>query len=107
MLLAREEESMETIKAEVTEIEEKRFISMKNAGDEINIPLSDDKPNDVKSAFNKLILWIKEGEFKIELEDVGTDLFSLVAKEYITQLNREIQEVRGEMEDLRLVENGG
>tara|TARA_R110001592_G_scaffold100244_2_gene284622 strand:+ start:2910 stop:3206 length:297 start_codon:yes stop_codon:yes gene_type:complete len=97
---------METISAEVVQIEEKHFILIKNTGEEISIPLSDDKPNDVKSAFNQLILWVKEKKFEIELGDVGTDLFSQVAKEYIVQLNREIQEVRGEMEDLGLVDIG-
>jgi len=47
-----------------------------------------------KRAFNKLISQIKEREFEIELEEVGPDLFSQVASEYILQLNREIQEVR-------------
>jgi hypothetical protein len=95
---------METIRAEVVQIEEKHFIRIKNTDEEISIPLSDDKPNDVKSAFNQLILWVKEKKFEVELGDVGTDLFSQVAKEYIVQLNREIQEVRGEMEDLGLVD---
>lgn len=99
-----EEKSMETISAEVVEMEEKHFIRIENSDEEIKIPLSDDKPNDVKSAFNQLIMWVKESKFEIEMKDVGTDLFSLVAKEYITQLNREIQEIRGEMEDMGLVE---
>lgn len=104
MRLANEGKSMETISAEVVEIEEKHFILIKNTDKDISIPLSDDKPNEVKSAFNQLILWVKEKKFKIELGDVGTDLFSQVAKEYIIQLNREIQEVRGEMEYLGLVD---
>jgi intergrase/recombinase len=58
----------------------------------------------VKSAFNKLIERIKEGEFEIELEEVGEDLFSQVANEYIMQLNREIGEVRDEMIQYGLIE---
>ena len=95
---------MEKINADVVEIEEKHFIRIKNDGEEIKIPLSDDKPNNVKSAFNQLIRWVKESEFEIEVEGVGTDLISQVAKEYITQLNREIQGVRQEMKDLGLIE---
>lgn len=107
MRLVNEEKSMETISAEVVETEDKHFICIKrNSDDEIRIPLSEEKPNDVKSAFNQLILWVKESKFEIELGDVGTDLFSQVAKEYIIQLNREIQELRGEMEDLNLVDIG-
>ena len=94
---------METIRARVVQAEEKHFIMIEVGDGEIKIPMSDDKPTDVKSAFNKLIARIKEGEFQIELDEVGEDLFSQVAKEYITQLNREIQEVHGEMEQYGLV----
>jgi hypothetical protein len=94
---------METINARVVALEEKYFIKIEAGAEDINIPISEDKPNDVKSAFNKLIARIKEGEFEIELTDIGQDLFSQVAKEYVTQLNREIQEVRGEMKDFGLV----
>ena len=88
---------METIKASVVEEDDKHFIEIANDGDDVRLPISEDKPNEVKSAFNKLIERIKEGEFEIELEDEGDDLFSQVAKEYITQLNSEIAEVRDEM----------
>ncbi len=100
-----EEKSMETVKATVVELEEKHFIKIESGDEEINIPISEDNPNEVKSAFNKLVVRIKEGEFEIKLEDIGQDLFSQVAYEYITQLNREIQEVRGEMEEYGLVED--
>jgi hypothetical protein len=66
--------------------------------------MSEDKPNEVKNAFNRLIARIKDGEFQIELNGVGEDLFSQVANEYITQLNREIQEVRREMVQYGLVD---
>lgn len=98
-----EEKSMETVKATVVELGEKHFIKIEIGDEDINIPISEDKPNEVKSAFNKLIARIKEGEFKIGLEDVGQNLFSQVANEYIMQLNREIQEVRGEMKGYGLV----
>ena len=97
---------MEPINATVVEIDEKHFIRIENAGEKIEIPLSEDKPNEVKTAFNKLIIWVKQGEFEIKIEAVGADLFSQVAKEYIMQLNREIREVRGEMKDLGLVDDG-
>jgi hypothetical protein len=87
---------MEILKASVVESNEKHFVEIKTDVP-IKIPISEDNPNEVKSAFNKLIARLKEGEFKIEMEEVGQDLFSQVASEYITQLNREIQEVRGEM----------
>lgn len=96
---------METIKARVTEHDEKHFIEIQDVIETITIPISEDKPNDVKRAFNRLIERIKAGSFEIELEDEDESLFLDVAREYIIQLNREIQEVRGEMIELRLVED--
>jgi len=101
--LESEEISMETIKATVEQVDEKYFIKIEDKDYTIRIPMSEDKPNEVKSAFNKLINRIKDGEFQIELEEVGEDLFSQVANEYITQLNREIHEVHGEMKQHGLV----
>lgn len=94
---------METLKATVESLEGKYFIKIKSGVEEINIPMSEDKPIEVKSAFNKIITRIKVGEFEIKLDEVGEDLFSQVASEYLTQLNREIQEVRTEMKQYGLV----
>ena len=94
---------METIKATVVQDDKKHFIKIEDEKHIIRIPMSEDKPNEVKSAFNKLINRIKEGEFRIELDEVGEDLFSQVANGYITQLNREIQEVHSKMEQYGLV----
>lgn len=94
---------METIKAKVVQIEEKYFIKIMVGDAEIKIPLSEDEPNEVKSAFNKIITRLKDGIFQIELDEVGEDLFSQVADEYIKQLNREILEVYGQMREYGLV----
>lgn len=94
---------METLRATVEILDDKYFIKIKSGNEEISIPMSEDSPNEVKSAFNKIITRIKVGEFQIKLGEVGEDLFSLVANEYLTQLNREIQEVHGEMKQSGLV----
>jgi hypothetical protein len=94
---------METTKAKVIQLEEKHYLAIGTGDGEIRIPLSDDKPNDVKSAFNKLLTRIKAGTFKIELEGVGDDLFSQVAKEYVGQLNKDLPTIRTEMEKRGLV----
>ena len=101
--MVSEAQSMETIKAKVREIDKKHYIQIYAEEEEIKIPISEDKANEVKNAFNKLISRIKAGPYQIELEEVGSDLFSQVASEYITQLNREIQEVFNEMENYGLV----
>lgn len=88
---------MEVIRATVESLEDKYFINIKTENEEINIPMSEDKPKEVKNAFNKIITRIKVGEFQIKLDEVRDDLFSQVANEYLIQLNREIKEVRSEM----------
>ena len=95
--MEREEKSMVTLEAMVECIEEKYFLKINVEEKPVSIPLSDDNPNEVKSAFNKLIQRIKIGEFTIKLDKVGDDLFSMVANEYLTQLNREIQEIYSQM----------
>lgn len=95
--MEREEKSMVTLEALVECIDEKYFIKINVEDKPVAIPLSDDNPSEVKSAFNKLIQRIQIGEFTIKLDKVGDDLFSMVANEYLTQLNREIQEIHSQM----------
>ncbi len=95
---------MKTLKATVENIDDKRVIVIVYDDDtQVRIPICEDKPIMVKNAFNQLITLLKDGVFKIELENVEADLFSQVAKEYIKQLNTEISEVYGEMEEYNLV----
>jgi len=89
---------MVTLNATVECVEEKYFLKINVEQGSVTIPLSDDNPNAIKSAFNKLIQRIRIGEFTITLDHVGEDLFSMVANEYLTQLNREIQEVHSQMQ---------
>ncbi len=95
---------MEILDATVVEDNGKYFIRIMDGVESINIPISDDQPNEVKSAFNKIILRLKRGKFKINMVEVSQDLFSQVANEYIKQLNRELLEVFGEMERYGLIE---
>ena len=96
---------METLEAKVECIDDKYFIKIYVEESPVAIPLSDDNPSEVKSAFNKLIQRIRIGEFNIKLDKVGDDLFSMVANEYLTQLNREIQEIYSQMKAHALVQN--
>ena len=66
----------------VAQIDEKQFIKIELADGAVLIPMSDDKADDVKSAFNKLIVRVKKGEFQVKLEGLGEDLFSQVANVY-------------------------
>lgn len=95
---------METLNAKVINRDEKYFIEIGDPSENILIPISEDNPNDIKSTFNKLIVRLKEGEFKIDMPDVKSDLFSLVANEYIKQLNTELVEVYNELKQHKLIE---
>lgn len=88
---------MDNVSARVSEEDGKHFIVIDPEGDDIRIPMSEEKPTDVKRAFNRLIVRLKAGPFVIQLEDLGGDLFSEVAEEYVKQLNGELREVRAEM----------
>ena len=95
--MEKEGRFMETIKAAIVNRDEKHFIQIQDGENTITVPISEDDPNVVKAAFNKLIERLRKGPFKIELEDVGSDLFSQIAKEYITQLNVELAGVYDEI----------
>ncbi len=96
--MEKEERFMETIKASVVNQEEKHFIKIQDNENAITIPISEDDPNVVKVAFNKLIGRLRKGQFEIELDKDGSDLFSQIAKEYVKQLNAELAEVYDELE---------
>lgn len=97
---------MEILRAEVVQDDEIRFIRITNTETEIQIPLTEDNPNAIKSAFNELITVAKKDDLEIMMaEEVGPDLFSQVASEYIAQLNQEVQEVRNEMRDMGLIDD--
>lgn len=94
---------METLEALVEKADDKYCLRIKVESGDVVIPLSDDNANAVKSAFNKLIQRIRDGEFKIQLDKEGDDLFSMVAKEYLVQLNKEIREVYSEIKRFGLL----
>ena len=94
---------METIKANILNDKEKHFIQIQSDKNAITIPISEDDPNAVKAAFNKLIERLRAGQIRIELKDIGSDLFSQIAKEYIVQLNAELAEVYEEMKQEGLI----
>ncbi len=101
--LVSEEKSMETLKAVIVEDGGNNLFIEINSKKKIQIPITYDDPKEVKKSFNKLLLLLKEGEFNVELDDDSDDLFTQVAKEYLNQLNTELSEVYGEMENLGLV----
>ncbi len=65
----------------------------------LDILLTEDKPNDVKTVFNKLLEQLKSGEFDFNLSDEKEDLYHHICKEYITQLNSELKSTYKELLD--------
>lgn len=94
---------MENLRACVVEDAPRHYIEIDMGEDVLRIPLSEDNPNIVKSAFNKLITKLRNGKYQISIETSGDNLFSQVAKEYIGQLNKELQAVYKELVHFDLV----
>lgn len=94
---------METKKATIKREESATNLVLELNGKELKITLTDDSPNKVKTVFNDLLMELKKGSFKFELEDSTEDLFHHICKEYITQLNAEIVTVYRELEEFNLI----
>ena len=73
-------------------------------GKELEIVLTEDRPNDIKSVFNRLLQELKKGEIEFEFEESVEDLYYHVAKEYIKQLNVELSSVHAELKDYGLLD---
>lgn len=65
----------------------------------LDIVLTEDKPNDVKLVFNKLLELLKGDVFDFTLSDDKEDLYHHICKEYITQLNAELKSTFQELKD--------
>jgi len=94
---------METYKATVINEDDDWFLVLTANEGDMRIPLTRDEPLEIKTVFNKLIMNLKETEFEFKAQDLGSDLFSQIAKEYIEQLNSELRSVFKELSDYDLV----
>jgi hypothetical protein len=95
---------METHKVIISREATKTSLEFSIGGKVLGINLTEDKPIEVKSVFNELLLELKKGEFKFELEDDKSDLFFHISSEYILQLNSELSSIYKELEDYKLLE---
>jgi hypothetical protein len=100
----KEEKYMETHKATINRQDEKASLILNINEDNLEIELTEDKPNEVKSVFNNLIAFLKKGSFQFELEDEKEDLYFHICTEYIGQLNTELSSIYQELEDYELLE---
>jgi hypothetical protein len=104
MLSEKEVKYMETHKATINRQDEKASLILNINEENLEIELTEDKPNEVKSVFNNLIAFLKKGSFQFELEDDKEDLYFHICTEYIGQLNTELSSIYQELEDYELLE---
>lgn len=95
---------METKKATITRGIDTATLVLNGISNNYEIILTEDNPNNIKHVFNKLIKDLKKGVFQFELEDTSGDLYHNICREYLTQLNAEIQSIYNEMEEFDLLE---
>ncbi|MDW7670020.1 MAG: hypothetical protein SCJ93_14440 [Bacillota bacterium] len=95
---------METKKCRIVKESKNIYLEFDLDSKKARISLTEDKPNEIKKVFNMIILNLKKGNFIFELEQVEENLFSLVSKEYIKQLNAELNSVFLELKDYELLE---
>lgn len=96
---------METKKASIKREESNTYLVLDVGENPINITLTDDNPNNVKSAFNLILKELKKGIFEFELEDENFDLYNNICIEYLNQLNAEIKVIHSELVEYELTEN--
>lgn len=95
---------METKKVIIKREELHTYLVLEIGENPIQITLTDDNPNNVKSAFNLILKELKKGLFEFQLEDESSDLFNNICTEYLTQLNAEIKTIHAELEEYELTE---
>jgi hypothetical protein len=105
MPLVKEEKYMETKKATIKREESNTYLLLEIGENPIQITLTDDNPNNVKSAFNLILKELKKGLFEFELKDKTSDLYNNICTEYLNQLNAEMKAIRTELEEYELIEN--
>jgi len=101
----KEEQYMETKKASIKREESNTYLILGVGENPIKITLTDDNPNNVKSAFNLILKELKKGLFEFELEDEIFDLYNNICIEYLNQLNAEIKVIHSELVEYELTEN--
>lgn len=95
----KEEKYMATHKATIERKDNGATLKLTIDKSVLDIELTEDKPNDVKSVFNKLLELLKSEVFDFTLSDEKEDLYHHICKEYITQLNAELKSTFQEIKD--------
>jgi hypothetical protein len=92
-------------KATIERHEQQTMLVLNVDDKKFEILLTEDRPNEIKSVFNRLLQELKKGEIVFAFEDGIEDLYHHVAQEYIKQLNVELSSVFQELKDYDLLED--
>ncbi|MBC8287148.1 MAG: hypothetical protein H8E42_06705 [Nitrospinae bacterium] len=96
---------MVTHEAEIIEVDKEHFLALKMPDNTLKIAITQDAPKEVKKVFNELIVSLKNEVFKFSLKkQEDEDIYYHVAKEYISQLNSELNDIFKEMEEYSLLD---
>jgi hypothetical protein len=95
---------MEVYEANVIKKDGQHILELSLKGKKVEIPLTEDKPDEIKSVFNELIVELKKGEFNFKLKNKENNLYQQISNEYIKQLNNELHSVYNELDDYGLLE---
>lgn len=96
---------MEIKKATISREESRTSLILEGNDEKFEIILTEDNPNNIKNVFNHLIKDLKKGNFEFELEDVKEDMYHHICKEYLNQLNSEIQTIYSELAEYELTQS--
>ena len=95
---------METKKATILREETNTYLVLEVRETKLQIILTDDNPNNVKTVFNYLLKELKKGFFEFILEDETQDLYHNICNEYLKQLNSEMKAIYEELVDYELTQ---
>lgn len=95
---------METKKATIQREETNTYLVLEVSETPLQIILTDDNPNNVKTVFNSLLKELRKGLFEFDLDDETQDLYHNICTEYIIQLNSEIKAIYDDLVDYELTE---
>lgn len=99
MLSEKEVKFMENKEVQLIEKEKNYYLTFKFDEEVLEISLTEDKPNDIKLVFNKLIEELKKEKFNLIFTKKDETLYSLISEEYISQLNTELDIIYNELND--------
>lgn len=94
---------METHSAKIVRKSDEFYLCMDLSNSTLELSLTEDKPEEVRAAFNKLIVELKSTSIAFIFEKEGEDLFQQIGEEYIKQLNNELATVRKDLEEYEMV----